>query len=95
MKKLIAAINMALDSKNMLVGSPSLIASLTELDLIDGYQLCTHPVILGSGLPLFKNITNRNVLRLVRAKTFGSGTIAIYYRNGLVPINEKFLSGKK
>ena len=42
--------------KNILAGSPGLIVALTQLDLIDEYQLCVHPIILGSGLPLFKNI---------------------------------------
>src|SRR5436190_501257 len=46
-------------SKNILVGSPSLIVALTQLELIDEYQLCVHPVILGNGLPLFKNIHDR------------------------------------
>lgn len=42
--------------KNILVGSPSLIVALTQLDLIDEYQLCVQPIVLGSGLPLFKNV---------------------------------------
>ena len=65
--------------KAIFVGSPSLIVSLTELGLIDEYQLCVHPVIVGSGLPLFKDITGRRVLRLVKTKTFSSGNIALYY----------------
>ena len=43
-------------SKNILAGSPGLIVALTQLDLIDEYQLAVQPIILGSGLPLFKNI---------------------------------------
>jgi len=65
--------------KYILVGSPSLIVSLTKLNLIDEYQLCVHPVILGSGLPLFKYITNRVILKLLKIKTFGSGSITLYY----------------
>src|SRR5687768_15460274 len=42
--------------KNILVGSPSLIIALAKLDLIDEYQLSVHPTVIGSGLPLFKNI---------------------------------------
>jgi dihydrofolate reductase len=42
--------------KNILAGSPSLIVALTQLDLIDEYQLGVQPIILGNGLPLFKNI---------------------------------------
>src|SRR6185436_19612405 len=42
--------------KNILVGSPSLIVALTQLDLIDEYQISVQPTILGKGLPLFKNV---------------------------------------
>ena len=65
--------------KNILAGSPSLIVALTQLDLIDEYQLCVHPIILGNGLRLFKNINDRIDLRLIKTKTFGSGAITLYY----------------
>jgi dihydrofolate reductase len=67
------------NGKNMLAGSPSLIVALTQMGLIDEYQLVVHPVILGSGLPLFKNIKNRTVLKLLKTKTFGSGAVVHYY----------------
>ncbi|MFA7359585.1 MAG: dihydrofolate reductase family protein [Candidatus Kapaibacterium sp.] len=65
--------------KNIFVGSPSLSVALTQLDLIDEYQLCVHPIILGSGLTLFKNITDRINLKLLNTKTFDSGSIILYY----------------
>jgi len=65
--------------KDILVGSPGLIAALTQPGLIDEYRLCLHPVILGSGLPLFKNITERVNLKLLKTKTFGCGVVALYY----------------
>ena len=65
--------------KDILVGSPSLITALTQLNLIDEYQLCVHPVILGNGLPLFKNVKDRVNLKLLKTKTFGSGAVALYY----------------
>ena len=65
--------------KNIFAGSPGLIAALTQLDLIDEYQLCVHPVILGNGLPLFKNIKDRINLKLINTKIFGSGAITLYY----------------
>ena len=65
--------------KNILVGSPSLIVALTQLDLIDEYQLCVQPIILGNGLPLFKNINDRINLKLLKTKIFGSGAITLYY----------------
>ena|SRR5271154_7157103 len=66
-------------SKNILVGSTSLIVALAQLDLIDEYQLCVHPIVLGNGLPLFKNIRDRIDLKLLQTKTFGCGAIALYY----------------
>lgn len=65
--------------KNILAGSPSMIITLTQLGLIDEYQLVVHPVILGSGLPLFKNITDRVTLTLLKAKPFSSGAVVLYY----------------
>lgn len=65
--------------KDILVGSPSLITALTQLGLIDEYQLCIHPVIAGKGLPLFKNISDKIILKLLKTKSFSSGAIVLYY----------------
>jgi dihydrofolate reductase len=67
------------EGKDILVGSPGLIVSLTQLGLIDEYQLCIHPVIIGKGLPLFKHITEKIMLKLLKTKIFGSGAIVLYY----------------
>jgi dihydrofolate reductase len=67
-------------SKDILVGSPSLIVTLLNLNLVDEFQLCVHPVIAGNGLPLFKSINDRTLLKLVKTKTFSSsGSITLYY----------------
>ncbi|MGN6647060.1 MAG: dihydrofolate reductase family protein [Cytophaga sp.] len=68
------------NGKDIFVGSPSLIVELTKLHLIDEYQLCIHPVVVGSGLPLFKNITDRMLLKLIKTKTFNGGAIILYYK---------------
>jgi len=65
--------------RDVFVGSPGLIAALTQLGLIDEYQLAIHPTIAGSGRTLFKNITDRVELRLLKTKTFGSGAMIHYY----------------
>jgi dihydrofolate reductase len=67
-------------SKNILVGSPGLIVALTQLDLIDEYQLAVQPIILGNGLPLFKNVRDRVDLKLLKTKTFGCGAVSLYYQ---------------
>ena len=75
-------------SKDILVGSRSLIIQLMKLNLIDEYQLCIHPVIAGTGLPLFENIKDRTVLKLIKTKTFSGGAVILYYE----PANEKTTS---
>ncbi len=65
--------------KDILVGSPSLIIALTQLGVVDEYQLGVQPTVVGSGLPLFKNITDRIDLKLLKTKTFGCGAIFLYY----------------
>jgi dihydrofolate reductase len=65
--------------RDILVGSPSLIVSTMKLNLIDEYQLCVQPTVLGKGLPLFKDINDRVNLKLLKTKTFSSGSITLYY----------------
>ena len=43
------------------------------------------PVIVGSGLPLFENISDRTILKLIKTKTFSGGAVPLYYE----PTNEK------
>ena len=65
--------------RNIIVGSPTLIVTLTQLGLIDEYRFCVQPIILGKGLPLFKNISQRIDLPLLSTKTFHSGAVTLYY----------------
>jgi dihydrofolate reductase len=66
--------------KDIVVGSRSLIVTLLNLNLIDEFQLCVGPVILGKGLiPLFKNIDESINLKLANTKTFRCGAIVFYY----------------
>jgi dihydrofolate reductase len=71
--------------KDIFACSPGLIVALTNLNLIDEYQICVHPVIAGNGLPLFKNKNGSRVLKLVKTKTFSGGAVILYYE----PANEK------
>ncbi len=67
--------------KDIFIGSRSLIIQLMKRNLIDEFQLCVHPVVAGSGLPLFENITERMVLTLVKTKAFRGGAITLYYES--------------
>jgi dihydrofolate reductase len=65
--------------KDIFVGSRSLILQLLKLNLLDEFQLCIYPVVVGSGMQLFENITERNMLKLIKTKTFGGGAVILYY----------------
>ncbi len=67
--------------KDILVGSRSLILQLMELDLIDEYQFCVHPVVAGGGSPLFENVNGRTVFKLIKTKTFTGGAVTLYYES--------------
>jgi dihydrofolate reductase len=69
------------DGKDMLIyGSASIVQQLTNLGLIDEYQLLVHPVVLGGGKPLLENITGTQRLKLVSAKPFSSGVVLLTYQ---------------
>jgi len=66
--------------KDILVGSPSLIVACLNLNLVDELQISVQPTILGNGLPLFKNISDRIDLKLLKTKTFNCGAVIHYYK---------------
>jgi len=66
--------------KNILIfGSPRASQSLLNQGLIDEFWLFVNPIILGHGMPLFKDITGTTKLKLVESKTFSCGVIALHY----------------
>jgi dihydrofolate reductase len=76
-------------NKGIFVCSPSLIVELTKLNLIEEYQLCVHPVIAGSGLPLFKSISEKIMLKLKKTKTFRGGAVILYYEPTFIKNNRR------
>jgi dihydrofolate reductase len=61
-------------------GSSALAATLIQLELIDEYRIMINPVILGSGTSVFKGVSSRLDLKLIRTKLFHSGNILLYYQ---------------
>lgn len=63
----------------LLFGSPTATHSLMRQDLIDGYWLFVNPVVLGKGIPLFKDSTNKIKLKLLTTRQFTSGVTELNY----------------
>ncbi|MFI7006647.1 dihydrofolate reductase family protein [Streptomyces sp. NPDC050145] len=62
-------------------GSPTLVRSLLELDLLDELVLLIHPVVAGEGRKkLFEDDTALKKLELVSAEPTSSGVIIATYR---------------
>lgn len=67
-------------SKDIFVGSLSLIVQLLKLELIDEFQLCLYPMVEGNGLSLFEEINDRIIFKLIKTKSFNSGAVILYYQ---------------
>lgn len=66
--------------KDMVIyGSGVIVSTLARLGLIDEYRLIVNPVILGSGKPLFKGLTEKLNLKLQEATVLGSGNVLLRY----------------
>jgi dihydrofolate reductase len=62
------------------MGGGELAQSLFEADLIDEVGLNIHPVLLGSGIPLFLPMQRQVDLELVECKPFKNGCVFVRYR---------------
>lgn len=67
--------------KDMVIfGSAMLASSLLQWGLVDEYRVILQPVLLGSGSPLFRDVTERIRMKLISTTTFGSGVVLLRYQ---------------
>lgn len=62
-----------------LVGGAQLAREFLAADLIDEYIVSIHPVLLGSGIPLFPVNGRETVLRFEGVRSFPSGLVQVRY----------------
>ena len=65
-----------------LMGGGELAQSLIAADLVDEIGLNIHPVLLGSGVPVFRDPGHRIKLALVETRPLSGGCILATYRRG-------------
>lgn len=63
-----------------LLGSGSIVQQFSNLKLIDNYSIVIVPIILGAGLPLFKNVKEMN-LKLAGSRNFNNGIVLLNYNS--------------
>jgi dihydrofolate reductase len=79
---LVAEINklkQSTEKEIILFGSPTAGHALMAENLIDDYWLNINPVLLGSGIPVFKDIKTKTHLSLITSKVFSSGVVYLRY----------------
>ena len=62
------------------MGGGVLAKSLFEADLIDEVGINIHPVLLGSGIPLFYEMSRQIDLELIKNQQLSNGCVALTYR---------------
>ncbi len=73
-----------------LYGGAGLIQTFIRSGLIDRYRISVHPIVLGSGKPLFEEVKTPLELKLTGTNTFRSGVVQLIYE----PLNGKVSGGE-
>ena len=69
------------ESERVIAVTGGLLAkSLFEANLIDEVRVNIHPILLGSGIPLFHEMNHQIDLELLTCKTFKNGCMLVTYR---------------
>ena len=63
-----------------ITGSPTLVRSLLQEDLLDELRLMVHPIVVGSGKRLFEDGGDQKALQLVDSETFSTGVLYLTYQ---------------
>jgi dihydrofolate reductase len=68
------------DGEIVVHGSPRLVQTLLEHDLVDELRLMVFPVVLGIGKRLFGETSDKKPLRLVDSKVVGDGVVILVFQ---------------
>jgi len=67
--------------KNIVIfGSGSIVSTLSRLGLIDEYHIIVNPVLIGSGISMFRGLRERHELKLLETWQLGSGVAILKYQ---------------
>ena len=61
------------------LGSGVLVQELLAEDLVDGFRLFLHPLLLGTGKKLFRDMDRPRRLRLVHSQATSTGVLMLSY----------------
>jgi dihydrofolate reductase len=61
------------------LGSGTIVAQLTDANLVDEYQVVVNPIVLGNGRTMFDGVKEMVKLRLARTRAFQNGNLLTVY----------------
>jgi dihydrofolate reductase len=76
----VARVRDEVDGDLVVHGSPTLVQTLLENDLVDELRLMVFPVVLGDGKRLFGETSDKKPLELADSKAVGDGVSILVYR---------------
>jgi dihydrofolate reductase len=62
-----------------ILGSGTIVSQLTQVGLVDEFQLVVNPIVLGKGRTLFDGLNSKIHLRLIKTRAFGNGNVLLCY----------------
>jgi dihydrofolate reductase len=70
----------AQDGADLALGGADLATTFRQHDLIDEYRIYVHPVVLGTGTPMFHPDEQRFDLELTETRSFGNGVVLMAFQ---------------
>jgi dihydrofolate reductase len=61
-------------------GGATFVSALIKQGLIDEFHLFINPSAIGSGMPIFKELDNRQNLILIKSTSFDCGIVVLHYK---------------
>jgi dihydrofolate reductase len=62
-----------------LIGGADIISIFLNAGMLDEIILSIHPIVLGKGIPLFRNLQRQMNLKLVKSIPYESGLVQLHY----------------
>ncbi len=76
----VGSIKVQSGEKLLMFGSPTAAQTLMRLNLVDELWLFVNPVLLGRGIPFYKDLSQMKRLHLIESHVFSSGVTELHYQ---------------
>ena len=67
------------DKDFTILGSGTIVQQFANLGLIDEYLIAIHPIIIGAGKSMFKDVKKTN-LKFIESRSFKNGLVWLRYQ---------------